>query len=227
MSTTQERVDVMFADGYGAALVARLARATGTKALKAKKVLFAYKQFLVLKAEGDDFDATKLSPPSLVDEMWHLHLLDTRRYQPQCLRAFGRVMHHDPDGGVDAAARAARIGSTHVALTNRFGTTFDKRIWRWTVPLATTKTPARDPPATTKSRLKIGVKSLDGKKKFFMIKNTTPLYKVFDSYSQFGFANDLSKYIFRGRRLRGEETPEEIGMEDGDDLHVVHALRGC
>ncbi|KAH8057087.1 hypothetical protein JL721_9825 [Aureococcus anophagefferens] len=159
MSTTQERVDVMFADGYGAALVARLARATGTKALKAKK--------------------------------------------------------------------RARIGSTHVALTNRFGTTFDKRIWRWTVPLATTKTPARDPPATTKSRLKIGVKSLDGKKKFFMIKNTTPLYKVFDSYSQFGFANDLSKYIFRGRRLRGEETPEEIGMEDGDDLHVVHALRGC
>ncbi|KAH8095032.1 hypothetical protein JL720_2302 [Aureococcus anophagefferens] len=143
MSTTQERVDVMFADGCGAALVARLARATGTKALKAKKVLFAYKQFLVLKAEGDDFDATKLSPPSL--------------------------------------------------------------------------TPARDPPATTKSRLKIGVKSLDGKKKFFMIKNTTPLYKVFDSYSQFGFANDLSKYIFRGRRLRGEETPEEIGMEDGDD----------
>ena len=132
--TSQQRVDTIFADGYGGTLVTRLVRTIGVKEDKAKKVLRAYKQFLVLKAEGDDFDATKLSPPPLVDEMWHLHVLDTKRYQRQCLQAFDRVIHHDPDGGADAVARATRIGSTHLALTKRFGNSFSKRIWCWTEP---------------------------------------------------------------------------------------------
>ena len=53
--------------GAGGQLASRLERKLGISAAEARKRVTAYKQFLALKAASLDIDATKLSPPELVD----------------------------------------------------------------------------------------------------------------------------------------------------------------
>ena len=50
----------------------------------------------------------------VVDEVWHAHILDTRAYTAACeaMLGAGGLIHHDPHGGDDAAARDARLRRT-------------------------------------------------------------------------------------------------------------------
>lgn len=56
-------------------------------------------------------------PSKAVDVAWHEFILLTREYTTFCDRAFGRYLHHEPDGRGRAAAEAAkaRLGSTWLA----------------------------------------------------------------------------------------------------------------
>ena len=111
------------ADRQGAShLVARCMREYGWDSSKAKKILKGYRQFLQLKVEYEDWDATKLSPSPLVDQMWHCHILDVFNYFHDCrLLCNGHLLGHNPDGAVDAKARSARIAATKQALMDTFG----------------------------------------------------------------------------------------------------------
>lgn len=51
-----------------------------------KKFLFLIKKFGVNKVEVD----------KLQDMYWHLHILDTKKYQEDCNLLFGFFLHHDP-----------------------------------------------------------------------------------------------------------------------------------
>ena len=55
-----------------------------------------YKRFLTLKIENPSYN---LAPTSLMDEVWHFHILDTNRYATDCERLFGRFLHHRPSYG--------------------------------------------------------------------------------------------------------------------------------
>mmetsp|Transcript_1603 Transcript_1603/g.1962 ORF Transcript_1603/g.1962 Transcript_1603/m.1962 type:complete len:84 (-) Transcript_1603:182-433(-) len=65
-----------------------------------------YRRFFALKVEAQDWHAALISPPVLVDRIWHSHLLDTLAYEEACknmgMPQSVRVIHHDPDGGLDA-----------------------------------------------------------------------------------------------------------------------------
>ena len=134
VSQSHAAVEAMLAGDAGATLLKRVQRRLGLKEREAKSALVAYKKFLELKAEHEDWDAKKLSPPPLVDEVWHLHVLDTQAYGPAMRKAFGRIVHHDPDGDKDADARAERIVATRGALRGLFKTRYDKKIWTWAQP---------------------------------------------------------------------------------------------
>mgnify|MGYP001493106784 CR=1 FL=1 len=108
----------------GAELVSRLQRKLGISAAEARKRVTAYKQFLALKAASLDIDATKLSPPPLIDRVWHEHVLDTKRYAPACLTAFGHPIHHDPNGDADVEAALQLLGSVRRALLADRGRAF-------------------------------------------------------------------------------------------------------
>jgi len=78
-----------------------------------KALMQDYCRFLALKVAAKDWYASLLSPPVEVDQIWHTHLLDTLNYEEVCA-AIGvphdvRIIHHDPEGGTDAIARAARL----------------------------------------------------------------------------------------------------------------------
>jgi hypothetical protein len=40
-------------------------------------------------------------PSKLIDEFWHFHILDTRKYYSDCIQIFGCVMHHYPYFGMN------------------------------------------------------------------------------------------------------------------------------
>jgi len=52
-----------------------------------------YKKFLLIKKSYVDLE---LAPSSLVDVIWHSHILDTKRYMEDCNKIFGYYLHHNP-----------------------------------------------------------------------------------------------------------------------------------
>lgn len=81
-----------------------------------------YRQFLKLAAQYPD---TAIVPNEEVDQFWHAHILDTRRYADDCERIFGFVLHHNPYVGIDGADDEARLfelaSATGALMERTFG----------------------------------------------------------------------------------------------------------
>ena len=64
-----------------------------------------YRNFLFLwrkyKYESEETVDIRMPPPPDVDEVWHAHILDTRRYARDCVKLFGTFHHHYPYFGID------------------------------------------------------------------------------------------------------------------------------
>jgi hypothetical protein len=76
---------------------------------RANKAEADYKLFLRLNYLVGDEEI--IVPGSDVDEFWHYHILDTRKYEADCLRLFGRLIHHYPYFGMKDADDAERLKS--------------------------------------------------------------------------------------------------------------------
>ncbi|HET8887349.1 MAG TPA: hypothetical protein VFQ41_00495 [Candidatus Angelobacter sp.] len=67
----------------------------GWSSEKAQRVENSYKHFLYALAHKEENDL--LSPPSQeVDDFWHQHILDTRKYREDCNTVFGHYIDHTP-----------------------------------------------------------------------------------------------------------------------------------
>jgi hypothetical protein len=55
-----------------------------------------YKRFITLKVENP---SARLSPTKMMDEAWHYHILDTKRYAKDCQVLYGDFVHHSPSYG--------------------------------------------------------------------------------------------------------------------------------
>ncbi|XP_045786766.1 small ubiquitin-related modifier 1-like [Trifolium pratense] len=62
----------------------------------------------------------------------------------------------------------------------------------------------------------------DGNEVFFRIKRNTQLKKLMNAYCdrQSVDLNSIA-FLFDGRRLRAEQTPAELEMEDGDEIDAL------
>lgn len=66
---------------------------------EAQAVCKMYRNYLfLLKKYKDKFE---LPPSEEIDEFWHQHILDTRKYHVDCEAIFGKYLHHYPYLGVD------------------------------------------------------------------------------------------------------------------------------
>ena len=65
--------------------------------------------------------------------------------------------------------------------------------------------------------LKIRVRDQTGDYDVFKLMPTTPLVELFDAYARITGVTSL-RFLFQGHRVRGDRTPQDIGMEDGDVL---------
>jgi len=71
---------------------------SGWKSAKVIAVEGLYKEWLILhKVYGDKF---ALAPNKALDEYWHCHILDTKKYMKDCEQVFGYYLHHYPYFGL-------------------------------------------------------------------------------------------------------------------------------
>ena len=79
-----------------------------------------YKRFLYLNAVYPDH---RIVPNRMVDEVWHAHILDTRKYAADCDAVFGYFLHHFPYFGRrgDAAKRDQAFELTQKLYEREFG----------------------------------------------------------------------------------------------------------
>ncbi|KAK6132865.1 hypothetical protein DH2020_033396 [Rehmannia glutinosa] len=69
----------------------------------------------------------------------------------------------------------------------------------------------------------------EGNEVFFRIKRNTQLKKLMNAYCdrQSVDFNSIA-FLFDGRRLRAEQTPDELEMEDGDEIDaMLHQTGGA
>ena len=72
---------------------------------KAEQVELEYKRFLYALARKRQEDL--ISPPTPeVDEFWHQHILDTRKYREDCEMVFGHYIDHTPGLRPEEQAKA-------------------------------------------------------------------------------------------------------------------------
>jgi len=215
----------------GARLAVRCARKLGLNAEEVADALAAYKQFMVLKGVSKDFDATKFSPPPLVDEIWHEHILDTRGYSAFCLAAFNQVVHHNPNGDLEFN-RNPRRAFTLYKLKECFEDEYDKSIWTYPPdrPPKRKRVVVKDEPrpSTPRGSLNIRVRDASGREACFKVMPTTPLERVFNAWStRMGVCAASMRFLWDGSRVRCDQTPADIGMEDGDQLDCMREQEGC
>ena len=67
-----------------------------------------YRNFLFLSAK---YPEKRLPPSEDVDEFWHNHILDTRKYIADCNAVFGEYFHHYPYFGIDKKTNFSDLGS--------------------------------------------------------------------------------------------------------------------
>ena len=71
--------------------------------------------------------------------------------------------------------------------------------------------------------LKIRVRDQTGEEEWYKLMPTSPLVKVFDAFArEKGVDASSLRFVFHGQRVRGDRTPQDIGMEHGDMLDCMH-----
>ncbi|BFZ64901.1 SUMO protein smt3 [Saitoella coloradoensis] len=64
---------------------------------------------------------------------------------------------------------------------------------------------------------------------FFKIKRSTPLKKLMEAYcDRSGKTFNTVRFLVDGERVRPDQTPEDLEMEDGDQIEcMIEQIGGC
>lgn len=101
----------------------------GWSAAFTERAIVEYARFLALAHTFGE-----AVPSNVIDEVWHGHIIDTRRYAADCERIFGRFLHHYPYFGLGGAhgeraeleSKFARTRARYVAI---FGEEPLRAVW--------------------------------------------------------------------------------------------------
>jgi small ubiquitin-related modifier len=193
-------------------LVARCMRVHHWPESEARKILKAYRQFLVLKKIKEDWNAEILSPSAEVDLMWHQHILDVVNYSHDCMLLCGHVIGHNPDGGLNDSARAERRRVTQAALTEHFGAEAVDNI------PPTVVEPRRDPTEP----ITIRIRNQTGEETSYCVRWGQRLGTVFEAYARRKGANDSTlRFLLDGERILDHETARMLELTDQDRIDCV------
>ena len=225
------------------ALVKRCMRVHDWDETKARKVLAAYRQFLTIKKKYKDWNAEKFSPCYLVDEMWHVHILDVMTYCHDMMLLCGHIVGHNPDGALDIEAKRKRDHGTRVCLTEEFRE-YDKEVWDYTPNAAAARAihdrsaqsaasgdsgGSLDPgPELSNEAIHIRLKDHVGEETMWKIKKTCQLGRVFNAYAERkGVDDDAFRFLLDGEPLSYDVTPAILELEDDDQIDCILQQRGC
>ncbi len=218
------------------ALVKRCMRTYNWDETKARKILAAYRQFIILKKEFKDWDATILSPCHLVDQMWHCHILDVVNYCHDMMMLCGHVVGHNPDGALDSASKQRRDETTRASLKNHFGE-YDKEVWNYpqdalhnngnNEQMQSVDNCNERGDAISDTYLTIRVRDM-GEETMFKLLRTTEMSKVFNTYAaKKGVDVTMLRFMLNGERVCYKATPASLDLEDNDQIDCALEQYGC
>ena len=87
----------------------------------ARRVAREYRRFLVLCLV---YPQDPVVPSSLVDDFWHLHILDTQKYGEDCQHCFGSMLHHFPYFGMRGEKDASNLREAWLKTLALYQSTF-------------------------------------------------------------------------------------------------------
>lgn len=83
-----------------------------------------YKRYLMLKVL---YPKKSFAPTSLMDVIWHLHILDTKAYMRDCNSIFGKYLHHAPSfGQYNTHEQNSRLKDSRRNLVELYPKHFDR-----------------------------------------------------------------------------------------------------
>ena len=226
------------------ALVKRCMRTYGWDEMKTRKVLNAYRQFIILKKESEDWDAQILSPCFLVDQMWHCHVLDVVNYCHDMMLLCGRVVGHDPDGGLDFVAKQQRDNTTRELLQERFGN-YDDEVWDYSEDddqdgsdnsddqpegegVIGAQRREEETNAMAAENITFRITDQNGEETMFEVRRTIKMGVVFNAFAaRKGVDVDSFRFMLDGEVIRYDDTPESLELEDNDQIDCMIHQCGC
>ncbi|EUD68182.1 hypothetical protein C922_01200 [Plasmodium inui San Antonio 1] len=70
--------------------------------------------------------------------------------------------------------------------------------------------------------IQVKVRSPDGAEVFFKIKRKTKLEKLMEVYcNRLGQSMEAVRFLYDGDRIHGDNTPDQLGIEDGDVIDAM------
>jgi hypothetical protein len=87
--------DLLFISRYNFSSLERKLIKKGWLIREARETLEQYKKYMLLKKKY--FHQYQLPPSIEIDEVWHIHILDTQEYFNFCFGLFGFYLHHCPE----------------------------------------------------------------------------------------------------------------------------------
>jgi len=76
--------------------------------------------------------------------------------------------------------------------------------------------------AAPSEHLNLKVKAQDGNEVYFKVKKTTQFSKVMSAYcKKVGADLESVRFLFDGQRLRPDQTPADLNMEDEDEIDAM------
>ena len=165
------------------------------------KVVKELKNFLTLKANVLDFDACELSPSSLIDEVWHEAILNTRLYRKLC-----ESLEHNPEKKTidhsTAHADCSRQVRKRRQRTKEELEKFDtKAEWDWEI-----------------WHDEVEVELEDG----FCVEEIMRMIE-----ESAGIKPDQQRLIFKGKQLEQSRKFSDYVKNSQEVLHLVLRLSGC
>lgn len=89
-----------------------------------------YRKFLTLCACYPD---EAIVPSTIIDDLWHLHILDTQKYAEDCSQFLGYFLHHFPYFGMRGDADKENLTKAWLKTLDlyaiAFGTVPDQNLW--------------------------------------------------------------------------------------------------
>lgn len=105
-------------------LFAKLTKATTLSSEMVDHVMTEYRKFPYVAAVSDKV----VAPSKLLDDVWHIHMLDTRAYlDGLCREVIGKTIHHMP--GRPVAYKDEAYLTTLQLYQEEFGYLPNHRIW--------------------------------------------------------------------------------------------------
>ncbi|KAJ3163791.1 hypothetical protein HDU88_006284 [Geranomyces variabilis] len=125
------------AKAFSSCLAARPSVVNLSAVLGKPDVITEYLKFLYIKYHCNDWNANIFSPSQIIDEVWHLHILDTRNYHKDIVALCGHAVEHNPEGPYDAEQQEVRYAATVAVYHGLFGCVPDSARVIW--PLASAR----------------------------------------------------------------------------------------